>query len=291
MSGFVPVMNCKKLPPDFEPEPGEWAVEEKFDGIRIETVMYNGRVDSWSRAEKWHPLPNHIQAQLRKLPNVILDGEVYAPGKRSYGTTEKANDKDCIYVVFDLLATPDSTSCQLDSYDDRHSALENCIRSYKLSDAVQVASSCPINSRKEMLALQKSIWARDGEGIILKRRKSIYLPGARTKDWLKSKKLQTKVMRLTGFEAGTSEIVNRGPFAKVCLEDTEGYTCTVKTLNDEELENFAKRNRSGKTHPDIGRWLWIEFHERTPKGKYREPRWDRWATDDEIPDAKEWSLK
>jgi len=196
-------------------------------------------------------------------------------------------------VIFDVLVLKDKVTTDL-NYDARRMLLEEIFRRKEIvgGNAVVLAGSFPINNRKELFRYRDAIWKQGGEGLILKRRNSAYLVGKRSKNILKLKKLETELTTLIGFEAGTSQKINRGPFAKVWVRADDGHEYTVKTLSNEELEKFETqwkeaRNRAyekrktqptdpNKDHPALGRKLWVEYHEKNANGSRREPRWDRW---------------
>lgn len=181
-----------------------------------------------------------------------------------------------------------------------------------------LAPAVHLDTEDEMHTYLRAIWARDGEGVILKRRDSRYSPGKRPReDWIKIKALRSAILTVVGFLPSKGTIQNRGPYATVVLRDDQGYETTVKTLNDAELAKFEaewkaldphqtradiegvsrveakSRTHRGlfdndpmiaplaALHPAIGRRLRIEYQERTPDGSYRHPRWDRWAEPEE----------
>ena len=108
-----PLPNLAKNPKakPFILEPGHYVANEKYDGIRLvteisnqsERLFVNKGVTSWSRYGNLKPCPDHIQEELAKFPNAIIDGELCAPGKRSYGTMDLDNQEELVYYIFDLL--------------------------------------------------------------------------------------------------------------------------------------------------------------------------------------------
>ena len=73
---FSEVMLARPLDKKFVFEPGVFAVEEKLDGIRIESEISSGAsnlftqklITPWSRYGRVHPLPTHIMEELAKFP-------------------------------------------------------------------------------------------------------------------------------------------------------------------------------------------------------------------------------
>lgn len=259
----------------------EVVAEEKFDGIRLVTeidsrsdkLFIEKGIKSWSRLGNLQSIPEHIQEELSLFPNCYIDGELLAPGKRSYGTKTIANSGELVYFVFDLLRIEDD-----DITAAPYSARRNCLRSVFPKDTkhVRLAPAEIVNTWDEVYALRDDVYARDGEGLILKRVTQPYMIGKRPKNtWIKIKKLQSQIFTVTGFEESRGEKNYRGPCGMTKLISPEGVITQVKTKNDalcREAENLMKNH----PHPWVGRRLWCEYQELTPYGEYRHIRWDHW---------------
>jgi len=254
----------------------DWIYEEKWDGIRIigevsdkPTDLLGGRgVQTWSRNGILHFVPPHIRAVLEQFPACIFDGELYAPGKRSYGTAAHVNASDLVLAVFDILEVEGDSAMKL-PLCERKLLLFQIVRSLDLdisTRAVRVESLRYIYDADMVERAKQSVWDRDGEGLILKRLSSVYQPGKRLKDWIKIKKLQSAVMRLTFFAPG-----KMGPYATWIFTGDDGCMATVKWKNLEMLAQVSANPNSF-----LGRLARIEYQERTPDGGYRHPRFDRW---------------
>lgn len=314
--GFLAPMLASPIPKkNWVFRPNEWAAEEKIDGIRIIIEIEDGstnlfaekKITSWSRYGILHPLPTHILEDLCKLPNGIYDAEKYVPGKRSYGAVEIENQPDLILCIFDVIHFTDGMTIKTNegiqasripafhSYDLRRSLLEDTIKD---TTAVQLIVSSNVNTWEEVVALRDAVWARDGEGLILKRRSAPYQIGKRSKDFIKIKDLKSAVLTVIGFQPSKGLINDRGPYGTVILRDDEGNTITVKTRTDALCRAFEEQaekhdryltsvgmgiddrdNDVARHHPAIGRKLRIEYQERTMDGSYRHPRWDRWENE------------
>lgn len=271
---FIKPMLAAPFKADFEPALGEWFAEEKFDGHRLIVnvapdggdLFGNPTITAWSRNEIERLLPPHVRKELERLPSGIYDGELIVPGKRSYGVTELTNSNELVYTVFDILEIV-GVSTQQHLYHERRAILEELFQGY--DNAVRLATSTPVKSRAHALQLVQDVWTRDGEGLILKHRMSIYQPGKRSKQWIKLKALQSTVCTVIGYRDA-----QMGPQSIVVLEDEEGFQTKVKTLNDHERGKL-------EDNPElyVGRKLRIEFQERTKDGSYRHPRWDRWENE------------
>lgn len=290
-TGFVSPMLASPMPERFVvPAPGTWVAEEKFDGHRIvvavgdyKTDLFSNRsVYAWSRHGVNRLLPLHVRESLALLPDGVYDGELVVPGVRLYvghgegrhassAVTELANIDKLVYQVFDVIELL-GTSAVEHPYSYRRALLREMFNGTpNLVPGVQLAQSTPVSSAIEVRMLAEGVWARGGEGLIVKRSASPYLPGKRTRDWVKVKQLRSAVLTVVGYLPGRGKVIDNGPHATVVLRDDQGCETTVKTLNMKEL---ARLDANPKAY--IGRKLRIEFQERTPDGGYRHPRWDRW---------------
>lgn len=278
------VMNAKVLPDDFHPEPGKWVAEEKYDGHRIlMCVTDHAEVHVWSRYGKTRPLPAHVLHDAKQLVPGVYDGELLVQGGRSYNVKEGTKAGQLVYVIFDLLRVVGVPTICEQTYDVRRESLEYIFvqRGGQMNaNGVMLAPSHKLLSREHMLQLRDEVWQRDGEGLIIKRRAGLYLPGKRTKEFMKLKKLETAVVTVIGWAESRGEKNYRGPYGMTRFRDDAGFESQVKTLNDHELARFEERGRNcglfNENHPDLGRKLRIEFVEKTPDGAYWHPRWDRW---------------
>lgn len=286
-----PVPNLTKNPraKPVDLESGLWVAEEKYDGIRLVTevcatkdrLFVDKGVTSWSRYGNLRPLPDHIMEQVAKLPDCIIDGELMAPGKRSYGTMDLDNQSDLIYYVFDIIQF-ETTDCTAFTYQARRSLLHDVMvaEASKPQSYLALTPAMSVLSWEDVYRLRDEVYARDGEGLILKRVTTPYTSGKRPKQtWIKIKQLQCSPFTVVGFTPSRGLINDRGPYGMVQLVDDEGHETAVKTRNDAECRRFEELGRNlkaGERHPDLGRTLWCEWQERTPDGQYRHIRWNHW---------------
>lgn len=255
----------------------EWAMEEKFDGHRVVVTVNAGRrvivtvnagtVKAWSRPGVGkdalvRELPDHLTAQFAALPTGTYDGELLIPGGRSYNVTDGRFAGQEIFVVFDIMSLLGLSTVH-ESYDARRAYLTEIFPDSNTPKSVRLAQSFAPSA-----AAVKAIWARDGEGAILKRRAATYRPGVRSLDFIKLKGLIPTLMTVTGYKSGKN-----GPYSTVLLRDASGRQTKVKTLDADALRAFALAPETF-----IGRKLWIESQPNGSEG-YRHPRWDRWASE------------
>lgn len=200
---FIDPMKCKPLgqPPDG----AEWLYEIKFDGIRALSLKRGSTVQMLSRAanDLTAKYPELAQA-IAALPcaDAVFDGEVVGldpKGRSSFQLLQSANTPGekrapLCYYVFDLL--------HIEGKDLRGLPLEErkqILRSLIGSHHEPVRFSASINA--EPTALLAEVQARGLEGIIAKKRKSLYEPGQRSGAWVKIKCVNEQEFVIGGFTA------------------------------------------------------------------------------------------
>jgi len=157
-----------------------WAVEPKFDGWRAMVQVDAGRVCVTSR--NGHDLTDRVPA-LQQLAGrqLVLDGELVAGAGTLadfYGLFGALHRGEATFVAFDILQADDKELVGR-TYDDRRAVLESVdlpgIRVAPRYDGVDLDAVLSACDRGGM------------EGVVLKRRRSIYRAGQRSADWRKVK--------------------------------------------------------------------------------------------------------
>jgi bifunctional non-homologous end joining protein LigD len=216
---FRAPMLASICPDSVEVQPGQFIVEEKYDGERIGVLVSSGhddlftakRITAWSRYGLERKLPTHLTQELSKLPDGYYDGELMVPGARSYGVKVLTNAALLQYFIFDILQLQ-GVDIMAMPYHERRLRLSESIPD---GDSVHLADSYYVRTWDDIILHRNAVWARGGEGLILKRVNAPYLIGKRSKDWMKIKDLRHAILTVTGFVAGQSVKQNRGPFAMV----------------------------------------------------------------------------
>lgn len=280
--------------------PGTWIAEEKFDGHRC--IVYVGQdrsVHGWSRNGKiclsGKDLPAHLLRAFDSFPVGIYDGELIVPHGYSSSVSDLSNRGKLQYVMFDVLEL-DRTPCVGHTWTERRQILNELhIRGF-FDEHIMLASVVRVESWPDVQRLVDQIWARGGEGVILKDVKAPYRVGKRTKTFLKVKECHSTAvdghpLEIIGFAPSEGEVNNYGDFGTAVLRDDDGIVVPVKVLDDEVRARLNKADTAhrvwqdvrlpgGKkvtmftSHPWVGKLLHIEFQARTEES-YRHPRWDR----------------
>lgn len=251
--------------------PGEFFVEDKFDGIRAQAHVLNQRVAIYSRTldEISQRFPE-LQGPLAELPtDVILDGEIIsARGEeilpfsdlqkrlgRKTVSEELLKSTPVVFVAWDLLYATERVLIN-DPLETRRAKLEELIHTastgghnfgtLRLSQTKRFADSTALDDEFDAAR------ARGNEGLMIKDPASFYKPGRRGREWLKLKKaLATLDVVVTTVELGHGK--RRG-----VLSD---YTFAVRrSETDGELLNIGKAY-SGLTDVEIAEMTeWFREH-------------------------------
>src|SRR5829696_3264931 len=200
-----------------------WAIEPKWDGIRIIADVSTRGVRLWTRNgnDKAPQFPEIVGA-LRSLAAdggpLVLDGEIVAlDGRgralrfqalqgRMHAESEvtlarNAAATTTAFVAFDLLADGDRPLTSL-PFAERRKALEARVPArrgaiVRRGESVRCGSAA---ARKLFLRARAEGW----EGVLLKRIDAPYLAGKRTPDWRKVKLEREQEFVIGGYSAPTS---------------------------------------------------------------------------------------
>ena len=290
-------------------EDDDWAFEMKWDGIRAIATISAGEVTLTSRngndLTKTYPELQSLAAAVDG--DAVVDGEIVAldaKGRPDFGRlqermnlskasdVEKARKKTKVFfMAFDLLEL-DGDSVVKKTYDERRELLEKHVRT---KGEVQVP---PAFDGDEQAAMKASRELRL-EGVMAKKRDSTYLPGKRSRAWMKLKHHRSQEVVIGGWREGKGARATRVGALLLGIPGENGleYVGKVGTgFGDKELDGmlarFAKLERA--TSPLQGvpgieakgaHWIRpslvgeVEFAEWTATGRLRQPSWRGWRTD------------
>src|SRR5258708_11393221 len=176
-----------------------WVYELKYDGFRAVIAIAAGRLAVWSRNEldlsRRFPRVAAVLAKLR-AGEVVLDGEIVALDEQGTPRIQPVQQgaREMAFV-FDLLWRG-GEALRRRSYDERRAILEQVLRGAPAG--VRLAERLEGPGAK---ALARAA-AEGGEGIIAKKRTSIY-DGRRSKEWLKIKAINEQELVVVGWNPST----------------------------------------------------------------------------------------
>jgi len=244
--------------------PEEFLVEDKFDGIRAQAHVANGRVAIYSRTmdEITHRFPELVEP-LRSLPtDVIIDGEVLPAtddailpfselqkrlGRKTVGT-QLLKAVPVVLVAYDLLYARGKVLIDEPLAERRRIMEELVPRSgaLRLSEGKIFSEAALLDEEFDQAR------ARGNEGLMIKSPSSSYKPGRRGREWLKIKRaIATLDVAVTAVEVGHGK-------RRHLLSD---YTFAVRrSTEDEELLNIGKAY-SGLTDQELMELTeWFKAH-------------------------------
>ena len=228
------------------PRGEDWLFEVKWDGYRAIAYLEAGEPTLMSR--KANDLTKRFESVAKELvkavktPDCVLDGEVCAldeEGRATFSAMQQGKPGTrYIYVVFDLLEQEGQPLIDLPLNERRErlrKLLDRRNRTVQLSEAFDDGQ-----------ALFEAAKQQRFEGIVAKRRESRYLPGKRTRDWLKIKTHGRQEFGIAGYTEGQGR--RSGSFGSLILgyyKDGElVYAGNVGTgFNDAEIDKLLRKLR------------------------------------------------
>ena len=246
--------------------PEEFLVEDKFDGIRAQAHVENGRVAIYSRTmdEITHRFPELVEPLRALTTDVIIDGEIVPAndeailpfselqkrlGRKTVGT-QLLTAVPVVLVAYDLLYASDKILIDEPLAERRRI----------LAEVVPGTGGGPVRLSEGKIFTETGLLddefdrarARGNEGLMIKSPASSYKPGRRGREWLKLKKaIATLDVAVTAVEVGHGK-------RRHLLSD---YTFAVRrSAADEELLNIGKAYSGLTDHELVEMTEWFKAH-------------------------------
>ena len=226
------------------PKGDGWLHEIKWDGYRIVATVAGGEPELRTRkdqdyTERFENVAKELVKAL-KTPDCVVDGEVCAldeEGRPSFSAMQQGKPgTPIVYYLFDLLEVEGEPIIDL-PLEERRERLEKLLD--KRNKTVRFSES--FDDGEALLAAAEK---QGLEGIMSKRLGSRYLPGKRSRDWLKIKGHGRQEFVIAGYTRGKGRRV--GTLGSLVLGTYEGgelvYVGNVGTgFNDKEIDRLLEK--------------------------------------------------
>lgn len=248
----------------------EWQAEWKWDGIRGQLIKRNNELFVWSRGEELmtEKFPEyHILKQ--SLPNgIAMDGEIIPAidGKplpfsvlqtrigRKNISKKQLEDAPICFFVYDLIEF-NGEDWREKPLLERRTQLEDIIT--KINNPVlQLSKIIHFNTWEELANLRNTSRDMNSEGIMLKRKNSMYQVGRKRGDWWKWKidalTIDCVMVYAQKGSGRRSNLYTDYTFAVKDGDKLVTFTKAYSGLTDKEfaqVDNFVKRNSIEKFGP------------------------------------------
>ena len=229
------------------PKGDGWTFEIKWDGYRIIATVAGGEPELRTRknqdyTQRFENVAKEL-AKALKTPDCVVDGEVCAldeEGRPSFSAMQQGKrGTPIVYYVFDLLEVEGEPIVDL-PLEERRKRLEKLLD--KRNRIVRFSESFDDGNALLSAAEQQGL-----EGIMAKRLGSRYLPGKRTRDWLKIKGHGRQEFVIAGYTKGQGRRATT--LGSLVLATYKGgelvYVGNVGTgFNEKEIERLLRKLKS-----------------------------------------------
>ncbi|HEX4793882.1 MAG TPA: ATP-dependent DNA ligase [Humisphaera sp.] len=182
----------------------DWQIEWKWDGIRAQIIRRQGKTAIWSRGDELisGAFPELMQAGNRLPDGTVIDGEIVAWDERQdrprpfAALQRRLNRKNVepsfwpdvpvMFVAFDLLEM-DGRDLRNELLASRRASLEMLVGQASLSSHITLSKPVEASSWEQLIGRMEESRDRAVEGVMLKRRDSVYHAGRPTGPWWKLK--------------------------------------------------------------------------------------------------------
>lgn len=299
--------------------PEDWHFEMKWDGVRVIAHVDDGRVRLTSRRGRDETVryPD-LLADLAALGcrNAVLDGEIVVldpGGAPSFGLLQPrinltrpadiaaaAAQAPAQLLLFDVLRLDDEALMRR-PYEERRQLLEG------LHPASGSRVQVPPEFEGDLEAALDASEAFRLEGVVAKRRGSVYQPGARARSWLKIKHRRSQSVVVGGWRPGQGNRhgtvgslllgIPDGDLLRYVGRAGSGFSDAGLAEADRLLAPLARAASPFEDVPpeDARDAHWVEpslvgevyYTEVTGPGRLRHPVWKGWRPD-QAPDSVVW---
>ncbi|NNK78458.1 MAG: ATP-dependent DNA ligase [Litoreibacter sp.] len=180
----------------------DWRAEYKWDGIRGQLILRDGRYFLWSRGEELitDKFPELATLSDHLSDGTVIDGELLAwrdEAPLPFSALQKRigrktvpkkllTEAPVVLKAYDLLEWQ-GRDLRAQPYDTRRAHLCELLDGLPTTAPLRLSASLTFKSWDHLAALRETSRAKRAEGLMLKRGKSPYLAGRKKGDWWKWK--------------------------------------------------------------------------------------------------------
>jgi DNA ligase-1 len=265
--------------PDTLGQPDEWQAEWKWDGIRGQIVKRKGELFVWSRGEELitDKFPEYQKLKELLPDGTVLDGEIICFTKgsplpfnvlqtrigRKNVNKKILQDAPAVFLSYDVLEY-DSNDIRTTPQAERRLLLEKIVAQAKettepgnIDFVLQLSPLVEFINWEQLTALRPQSRLNASEGLMLKRKESIYQAGRKRGDWWKWKVEPLSIDAvLVAAQKGSGRRSSLYTDYTFAVKDAEGKLVTFAKaysgLTDKEfgqVDYFIKRNILEKFGP------------------------------------------
>ena len=299
----------------------QWQAEWKWDGIRGQIIKRNNELFVWSRGEELmtDKFPEY-NVLVDAMPNgTVIDGEIiclttstdnntFTPlpfsvlqtriGRKNI-TSKELKNAPVGFIAYDLIEE-NNEDCRMHTLTERRSKLEALLAQMQIP-LIHLSPIISFESWDELVATRKISRDKGSEGIMLKRKDSIYRDGRKKGDWWKWKidplTIDAVLIYAQKGSGRRSNLYTDYSFAVRDGNELVTFAKAYSGLTDKEIaavDNFVKKNSIEKfgpvrtVKPELVFELAFEGIAASKRHKsgvaLRFPRMSRWRKDKTVAD-------
>ena len=247
-----------------------WQAEWKWDGIRGQIIKRNNEIFVWSRGEELmtDKFPEYFILKNLLPDGVVIDGEIIPAkngkplpfsvlqtriGRKNIGK-KQLQEAPISFFVYDILEY-NYEDWREKPLTERRKKLEEIIVPIK-NNAIQISEIIQFTSWNELAEVRKNSRNMNSEGIMLKKKDSVYKVGRKRGDWWKWKidplTIDCVMVYAQKGSGRRSNLYTDYTFAVKDGDQLVTFTKAYSGLTDKEfaqVDYFVKRNSIEKFGP------------------------------------------
>lgn len=253
----------------------EWQAEWKWDGIRGQIIKRNNELFVWSRGEELvtEKFPEYDAFKNASPDGIALDGEIICMTANENGilkplpfsvlqtrigrkniSKKQLTEAPVVFIAYDILEY-NGHDYRENNLSARRELLEKIISTIN-HPSIQLSPVIEVNDWEELKNIRQTSRDNSSEGVMLKRKNSIYQVGRKRGDWWKWKidalTIDAVMIYAQKGHGRRSNLYTDYTFAVKDGDKLVSFTKAYSGLTDKEfaeVDNFVKRNSLEKFGP------------------------------------------